>query len=705
MKYEVQLLKGVTFEVESGKYSYKVLPRESTVLVKTIDDRGRATETKYGFVDREEIYSLIETQQKINLNQCYMAGFSIKEYKAKMNLINELKVLIDLDGGIDTFFDTVYSFERAHGRELFSKKLISNYNEDESITADFSYVCLENDNSEVNFSNAQFGDGEVNFSNAQFGDGNVDFSDAQFGDGGVNFSNAQFGDGEVNFYNAQFGDGGVNFSDAQLGDGEVNFYNAQFGDGNVDFSDAQFGDGGVNFSNAQFGDGEVNFSNAQFGDGGVNFYNAQLGDGEVNFSNAQFGDGEVDFSNAQFGDGEVNFYNAQFGDGEVNFSNAQIGDGEVDFSNAQFGGGEVNFSNAQFGDGKVNFLEAQFGDGKVNFSNAQFGDGEVDFSNAQFGDGNVNFSDAQFGDGNVYFFIAQFGDGNVYFSDAQFGDGEVNFSNAQFGDGKVVFTRTQFGDGEVDFHHVRFGEGDVGFTRILGETVIFNDCCFRGHVNLENAKCKNLIIKNCLIEKTLSLKGMEVLTLSLQDTKNLGQIFVKWKEDKIEERLKSDTSQNLTDQFVMLKENFHTIGRYEDEDMAYVKYKRCEWKSKYDELCNGKVYWIPMHYIKKLAFDTISEYATNYKRVAFCMIILWAVFTIFCFIPGQLCKSGVDYSVGYIPEIREGISYSIATFLTIGYGNITPSTSFAVFLSGLEGFSGVFLIAYFTVAFARKALR
>ena len=549
MKYEVQLLKGVTFEVESGKYSYKVLPRESTVLVKTIDDRGRATETKYGFVDREEIYSLIETQQKINLNQCYMAGFSIKEYKAKMNLINELKVLIDLDGGIDTFFDTVYSFERAHGRELFSKKLISNYNEDESITADFSYVCLENDNSEVNFSNAQFGDGEVNFSNAQFGDGNVDFSDAQFGDGGV------------------------------------------------------------------------------------------------------------------------------------------------------------NFSNAQFGDGKVNFLEAQFGDGKVNFSNAQFGDGEVDFSNAQFGDGNVNFSDAQFGDGNVYFFIAQFGDGNVYFSDAQFGDGEVNFSNAQFGDGKVVFTRTQFGDGEVDFHHVRFGEGDVGFTRILGETVIFNDCCFRGHVNLENAKCKNLIIKNCLIEKTLSLKGMEVLTLSLQDTKNLGQIFVKWKEDKIEERLKSDTSQNLTDQFVMLKENFHTIGRYEDEDMAYVKYKRCEWKSKYDELCNGKVYWIPMHYIKKLAFDTISEYATNYKRVAFCMIILWAVFTIFCFIPGQLCKSGVDYSVGYIPEIREGISYSIATFLTIGYGNITPSTSFAVFLSGLEGFSGVFLIAYFTVAFARKALR
>jgi len=84
---------------------------------------------------------------------------------------------------------------------------------------------------------------------------------------------------------------------------------------------------------------------------------------------------------------------------------------------------------------------------------------------------------------------------------------------------------------------------------------------------------------------------------------------------------------------------------------------------------------------------------------------IWALFTLlYCIFPGILYKSVSEYSVSHIPNIGECISYSIATFLTIGFGNITPLTSLAVILSGLEGFSGVFLTAYFTVAFARKVL-
>jgi len=81
MKYEVQLLESVPFTVESGKQEYEILPRASTVVVKTIDDKGKTTRKKYGFVEREEIYSLVETGQTINLNHCYIAGFSLKEYK------------------------------------------------------------------------------------------------------------------------------------------------------------------------------------------------------------------------------------------------------------------------------------------------------------------------------------------------------------------------------------------------------------------------------------------------------------------------------------------------------------------------------------------------------------------------------------------------------------------------------------------------
>jgi len=52
-----------------------------------------------------------------------------------------------------------------------------------------------------------------------------------------------------------------------------------------------------------------------------------------------------------------------------------------------------------------------------------------------------------------------------------------------------------------------------------------------------------------------------------------------------------------------------------------------------------------------------------------------------------------------------GMYHSIVTFLTIGYGDIQPKSFLGVILSGTEGFLGLFLMAYFTIAFSRKVLR
>jgi hypothetical protein len=48
--------------------------------------------------------------------------------------------------------------------------------------------------------------------------------------------------------------------------------------------------------------------------------------------------------------------------------------------------------------------------------------------------------------------------------------------------------------------------------------------------------------------------------------------------------------------------------------------------------------------------------------------------------------------------------HSAITFFTIGYGDYYPSGFFR-WLSSFEGFVGLFLMSYFTVAFVRKILR
>ena len=48
--------------------------------------------------------------------------------------------------------------------------------------------------------------------------------------------------------------------------------------------------------------------------------------------------------------------------------------------------------------------------------------------------------------------------------------------------------------------------------------------------------------------------------------------------------------------------------------------------------------------------------------------------------------------------------HSAITFFTIGYGDYYPSGFFR-WLSSIEGFVGLFLMSYFTVAFVRKILR
>ena len=117
---------------------------------------------------------------------------------------------------------------------------------------------------------------------------------------------------------------------------------------------------------------------------------------------------------------------------------------------------------------------------------------------------------------------------------------------------------------------------------------------------------------------------------------------------------------------------------------------------------------MPIYYFKKLIFDHAGLYATDPFRVMLSMGFTYLVFSfIYAFVltvnTGGII-SGLGGSHDLIGIFGRSFYHSGITFLTIGYGDFYPMGAVR-WLSNLEGFIGVFLMSYFTVAFVRKILR
>jgi len=161
----------------------------------------------------------------------------------------------------------------------------------------------------------------------------------------------------------------------------------------------------------------------------------------------------------------------------------------------------------------------------------------------------------------------------------------------------------------------------------------------------------------------------------------------------------------------LLKQNFNTIGQYDDEDKAYVAFKREEMEMQYQTAKDfGFVKKYSNHFIyyfQKLVFDKMGLFATSPVRVLCSVVTIWFIFgLIYVFL--QFMGWGATYSsVGnpdHISMIAQSFYHSAITFFTIGYGDVFPQKVSRIF-SSIEGFLGVFSMSYFTVAFVRKVLR
>ena len=474
----------------------------------------------------------------------------------------------------------------------------------------------------------------------------------------------------------------------------------------------------TDFTYSSFSDGEVSFEGSHFAKGKVLFRGSVFGKGKVIFSNTLFRDGNIEFNNSVFGEGDFLFKNAIVKDGIKDFQDIQFGNGEVSFANTEFNNGELLFINTRFNSGRFDFKVARISGGKVDFHYSVFGDCEIIFERTEFGNSRVDFRTVDFGSGRINFNRSVFGNGEINFEGASSKAGKIQFKKAVMGSGQKNFSQMELEDTDISFERTEFGVGAVNFYESGFKTLSLKSCHLDDYFDLRLAKAKLLDLSDTIARDIIDLEPydfpVEIKTLDISGMRLIGKLYISWKFNNCNSLIISQEGTTLrqkAEQFRILKENFNGTGKYEDEDNAYVMFKRFEAKS-----------WLSLHKesggIKKFAsyfpysfqwlvFDKIGLYATSPSRVLLSVIIFWIFFGSVYYSFELLGLGKTISSVGNpdnLSALIQSFYHSAITFFTIGYGDVYPM-GLSRIISGIEGFIGVFMMSYFTVSFVRKVQR
>ncbi len=471
-----------------------------------------------------------------------------------------------------------------------------------------------------------------------------------------------------------------------------------------DFSYLDFNCEDLDFNGAMFIKGKVSFSNSKLARQNNIFSNCYFGNGNVDFSNAEFGETKSSFKNTIFKTGHKNFQFVEFGKGEVNFVNTDFGDGDTAFINTNFDTGDVSFKVARFGNGKVDFHYSKFGEGKISFEKVDFGDGYVNFKMVEFSKGRVNFIKTVFGNGDIDFEGCELPKGKLTMKKAFFGTGKLNFENVDFSNADLIFDNTIFNTDLSLFKDSSF------------KSISFKSCHLDSYFDLRLRFCNFIDLSDTIVRDIIDMKPYKeqssIKSFRFDGMRLLGSIHINWYKNNVKEIISSQemTNEIKAEQFLILKENFNNIGAYDFEDKAYIEFKRHEEKVIVSKQLKRKKYnflWVyPTAWFRNLVFDKAGLYATDPIRVLLSMFISYTAFSLIFVFMAILNMGGLSGSEGQnlISIIGDSFYFSAITYLTVGYGDFCP-LGIDRWIAGIEGFVGVFLMAYFTVAFVRKILR
>jgi hypothetical protein len=472
----------------------------------------------------------------------------------------------------------------------------------------------------------------------------------------------------------------------------------------------------VDLSYAEFISGTVSFENSCFVNSAVSMQGSIIREGGLDFSNVLLPDGNLDFTSLTV-ERNVSFRSARFGEGIKDFQDAIFGRGDVVFTNTFFNNGDVSFISTNFGSGNISFKLARFGTGKIDFHFAKVGDGDISFERTEFGNGRVDFRTVEFGNGRVNFNRTVFGKGDISFEASQLNKGNLSFKKAVFGEGLISFELVEFDEADVNFERANFGRGNVSFKNARIKKLSLHSCHLDNYTDLRLTRCSYIDLSDTIVRDIIDLRphefNMQIGTINFTGMRLIGRIFIDWEKNHIKGLIMSqkDTSWRIkAEQFRTLKQNFNTTGQYSDEDKSYVEFKRLESKAILEEGIKRKkisaVWKYPTYLFKKVVFDLMGQYATNPLRVMVSILVSYTFYSLIVAFMISISDAEVISSYGdkSLGIIGRSFYYTAITFLTIGYGDFYPVGALR-YLSGIIGFSGLFLLSYFTVAFVRKVLR
>ena len=453
-------------------------------------------------------------------------------------------------------------------------------------------------------------------------------------------------------------------------------------------------------------------------------------EGDVNFTGINF-DGDTYFISTIFKkttfftgvtfEGNSVFIKTTF-HGDANFTTTTF-NGEADFKSTNFES-FTRFNFLKF-NGVADFREATF---KMNteFKNTSFMS-IANFEVVKFNGHFSKFMNTTFID-NANFFVVKF-KGNADFRGVTFNH-DANFEEATF-------------ENDVDFRCKYFFK-DLNFSKI--ETLPGKKIFFR-----MNNKEGKIYFNRAYLENTyLDLELTEGLLI---DFSNALLRNTKIKKFQIENHISQEKEGQFLkamEVYLLLKNNFHSIGRYNDESWAFTKERDMEKSSKsfYSLINKYKKYGLFKKILKKgnllkrvivkskifskwlfskKAFewfnlsvsDYIYQYGENPKRVirfALIIIFLFAIILNFSGIINsdrsnliiEIIKEnqGDGYTLRYFGPILGSflncLYFSVVTFTTLGYGDFQPAVGASRFFVSLESIIGAITMALFVYTFARR---
>jgi len=440
---------------------------------------------------------------------------------------------------------------------------------------------------------------------------------------------------------------------------------------------------------------------------------------KVKFNDTVFSHGNISFFQSVFSDdNDVEFINTSFGNGEINFQYVDFGDkNRVLFTSSNFYGGVVSFVNANFRNGDALFNDINFNNCRVKFHYSKFRKGGVNFQKSKFGNRTIDFRKVEFGSGRVDFRRAVFGNCYITFDEAEITSGKFNFRLTRFGDNDITFKQMNFGKAEVLFENVNFGTGQVSFSECIAKTISFKGSRLDVFLDLTVQQVDEIDLSDTVLRDIIDVKPNEhkisINLLYLQGMRNLGRFIIDWEKNNVKALIENQENTTLfqkAEQFDILKENFHLSGQYDDEDLAYIQFKRFELRAGYEKVLKKggtSLLKLPSYLFRWLIFDVMGLYATSPIRVLLSMVVVYALYSLLYLLLPVFNIGGIVNSVGAtdgLSFVQTCFYHSAITFLTIGYGDYYP-TGFSRGISIVEGWMGLFLMSYFTVAFVRKILR